>query len=221
METVVVACETIQNELKQAMEDAGKSYPVIWIESGLHNDPQKLNARLNEVINQIDQAKRVLLAMGFCGNSLNGLESGEFELVVPRVDDCITLLLGSIKKRREVSRESAAYFLTSGWLKGERNIWVEYQYMVKKYGEESAKNIGQMMYKHYRTLALLDSGVDPIEKLIEDTKVIADTLELEQKVIPGTLNYLKLLLEGPWDKDHFIIKHPGERIELDDMQMLA
>ena len=159
----------------------------------------------------------MLAAMGFCGNSFTAVETGNIELILPRVDDCISLLLGSMQRRREISAAEAAYFLTQGWMQGERNIWVEYQYCVGKFGEETALDIIESMLGHYRTLALLDSGSYPIEPLIESTAIIADTLHLEQKVVPATRDYLVELLRGPWNDDRFIIITPGCTISEKDL----
>jgi len=216
METVLVACKTLEDELSAAKQATGTNYETVWIESGLHDVPNKLTARLIEVLGCIS-ADRVLLAMGFCGNSVQGIRAGSYELIIPRVDDCISLLLGSIEARAKVSDEYAAYFLTEGWMRGERNLWVEYQYTFDKYGEEKALHIAEMMFGHYRTLGLLDTGIAPIEPLVESTRIIAETLKLEQKIIPASVGYLELLLTGPWPADKFLVKSPGEEITLKDL----
>jgi len=216
METVIIACKTIEDELFAAIEATGVDYPIEWIESGLHDVPKKLTAHLNEVLEGVS-AERMLLAMGSCGNSIQGIQPGSFELIVPRVDDCISLLLGSIEARGKITDEYAAYFLTEGWMRGERNIWVEYQYTLGKYGEETAKDIAKAMFGHYRTLGLLDTGIAPIQPLVESSKIIADTLSLEQKVIPASISYLELLLTGPWTEDKFLVKAPGEEITIKDL----
>ena len=216
MNTVIIACKTLEDELNRAKKNTGISYPVQWIESGLHNYPQKLNARILEILDRIE-ADRVLMVLGFCGNSIQGIASKNYELIIPRVDDCISLLIGSAKDRVKISEEYAAYFLTDGWMRGERNLWVEYQYTVDKYGEEEAKSIAKTMYGHYRTLGLLDAGVNPIEPLIESTKIIANTLKLEQKVIPASLTYIEQLLTGPWTTDKFIIKKQNSEITAADL----
>ena len=216
MRTVIVACKTLEDELNAAQGRTGLEYPVEWIESGLHNTPKKLTACLLEVLERIT-ADRVLLAMGTCGNSVQGIRAKGFELIIPKVDDCISLLIGSMKARAKVSEELAAYFLTEGWMRGERNLWVEYQYAVDKYGEEEAKSIADMLYGHYRTLALLDAGITPVQTLVESTKIIADTLKLEQKIIPASISYIEQLLTGPWTDDRFIVKAPGEEITAKDL----
>lgn len=216
MRTVIVACKTLEDELNYAMKKTGVDYPVYWIESGLHNVPKKLNKRIVEILDSLE-ADRVLMALGFCGNAVQNIIPKDFELIIPRVDDCISLLIGSQRDRAKVSEEHAAYFLTEGWMRGERNLWVEYQYTVDKYGKEEAESIAKMMYGHYRTLGLLDTGVNPIEPLIKSTKIISETLKLEQKVIPASVTYLELLLTGPWKGDKFIIKEPGKEVAFDDL----
>ena len=218
MKTVIVACRTLESELLLAMNKNGIAHPVLWLESGLHNSPKKLNSKLQETLNSV-RAQRVLAVLGFCGNAVQNIKAGEYELILPRVDDCISLLIGSAKARMEISDKFAAYFLTEGWLRGERNLWVEYQYSLEKYGKEQAQSIAEEMYRHYRTLGLLDSGAGSIASLIEKTKIIAKTLNLEQKVIPATIAYIEELLVGPWPKDRFVFKSPGESITTEDLQL--
>ena len=221
METAVLACETIRCELMRAMEDTGSTYPIYWLNSGLHNTPNVLRSRLSETIAEAesDGFDRLLAAMGFCGNSFTEVATGHIELILPRVDDCITLLLGSIQRRCKLSETDAAYFLTHGWMRGERNIWVEHQHLVSKYGKDVANDIAEMMFGHYRTLILLDSNTEPIEPLIESTKIIAETLHLEQKVVPATRDYLAALLRGPWDNERFVVVSPGSIITANDLTL--
>ena len=218
MKTAIVSCKTLETELTAAIARTGVDYPVEWLESGLHNLPKKLNAKLSEVLSGLD-ADRVLLGMGYCGNSIAGLTTGDFELIVPRVDDCITLLLGSSARRAEIARELSAYFLTEGWMRGERNLWVEYQYSIEKYGEEMAQELAEMMYAHYRTLALLDTGLEDINALLDKTKIIADTLHLEQKVLPASVHFLEELLTGPWEDGRYLIVPPHTTIAAGDLTL--
>ena len=218
MKTAIVACKTMEDELNSALEKTGCGYPVIWLDSGLHNVPKRLQTAVQEAIDGAD-ADRVLLALGFCGNALAGVEAGKAELILPRVDDCISLLLGSVRRRLEITDRYAAYFFTEGWLRGERNIWVEHLHMLEKYGEEVTEALEEDMFGHYRTLGLLDCGEKPVEPLIEHTKMIADALHLEQKVIPASVDYLRELLTGPWPEERFLRVSPGGRIELSAMTL--
>ncbi len=218
MKTAVIACKTIEDELRYAMERTGCGFPVVWLEQGLHNVPQRLNDAVQTALDAA-QAERVLLAMGFCGNSLIGVQVPVSELIVPRVDDCISLLLGSVKRRLEISREYSAYFFTEGWLRGERNIWVEHQHMLETYGEELTEELEKSMFGHYRTLGLLDCGIKPVEPLVEGTKMIADGLHLAQQVIPASARYLEDLLTGPWPPERFLTVRGARTITEEDMSL--
>ena len=203
MKTAVIACKTMEDELNYAMERTGSRFPVFWLEQGLHNVPQQLRDAVQDALDRAD-ADRVLLAMGFCGNSLLGLRVPPVELIVPRVDDCISLLLGSVRRRLEISQTYSAYFFTEGWLRGERNIWVEHQHMLETYGEELTEELEKSMFGHYRTLGLLDCGIKPVGPLVEGTKMIAEGLHLTQQVIPASAQYLEDLLTGPWPAGRFL-----------------
>ena len=216
MNTIIVACKTLEEELNFALTQTGVSYPIEWLESGLHSVPKNLNSKLQDIFSGI-HADRVLMVMGFCGSSIQDITVGDFELIIPRIDDCISLLLGGAKIRAEISRKYDAYFLTDGWLTGERNMWVEYQHTLEKYGEKRAKRIAEQLFKHYRSLCLLDSGAGSIDELIKKTNIIAETLNLKQEVIPASTDYIKQLLTGPWPHEKFIVKTPGQTITSGDL----
>ena len=218
MNTAIIACKTISDELQHAMAQTGTDYPVVWLEQGLHNVPEMLHAALQTALDGLE-AQRVLLAMGFCGNAIRGVEVPVSELIIPRVDDCISLLLGSVQRRLAVSREHAAYFFTEGWLRGERNIWVEHLHMVEEYGEELTEELEKDMFGHYKTLGLLDCGIKPMDELIQGTKMIADGLHLTQQVIPATTRYLADLLTGPWPPERFLTLRAGESITEDKLTL--
>jgi len=211
MKTVILSCRTLEDELNAALEKSGVDYEVVWLESGLHNFPKKLTVRLQEELDRVE-ADRVLIAMGFCGNAMAGIH-GDFEMILPRVDDCISLLLGSVERRMEIAREHAAYFFTEGWMRGERNIMVEYEHTLNKYGPELTESIMEMMYAHYRTLAILNSGVGDVPSLMERTREIAELLHLEQKELPATLDYLVELFTGPWSEEKYITLPAGEVLD--------
>ena len=213
MNTVIIACQTLKNELEAAMAASGRSFEIRWIESGLHNVPKKLHATLQEHLDQCGGFDTVLLVMGYCGNSVAGIETRDFQLVMPRVDDCISLLLGSITRRRRQSLEGSTYFMTEGWLEGERNIWKEYEYTMKKYGPELGREIFDAMFQNYRSVALIDTGCYDIAAAAAETRRIAENLKLSYIQLPGTIDYLNDLLSGRWDPDRFLILPPHSRLE--------
>jgi hypothetical protein len=214
MNTVIVACRTIAEELNAVVNEINCKYPILWIESSLHIEPESLKKRMQEELDHISNVDQVLLAFGYCGNALLGLKASNYKMIFPRVDDCITLLLGSCGKRKEVSNEMGTYFLTKGWLDYEKNIWVEYQETVKRYGKVKADKIYKVILQHYERLGVIETNAFPMEDFLKRTQQIAKDLNLKQEVIPGTLRYIKKLLTGPWDEEFVLIK-PNETITLE------
>ena len=149
MDTKILACRTLQDEIELAQKNAGTDYPVIYIESGLHERPKKLAEAIRDVFAEIEAdghpPLRVLMALGQCGNSLNGIAAGNFELILPKVDDCLSLLIGSTSEKARIGSTDKAFFMTMGWLRGESTIMSQYQKSVEKYGEDVALTILEMM----------------------------------------------------------------------------
>jgi hypothetical protein len=214
VETVILACNTIRDELEKAAREAGCPHSFVWVESGLHLVTDSLRRRLQEELDRISGAQRVLLAFGFCGNAVAGLKSGDYQLVIPRVDDCITLLMGSKENRERCSQHGGVYFLTKGWLEGEINIWKEYQAVLERFGPERTERIYQRMLAHYKFLGLIDTGAYDLPTLLTDVREMSATLKLELLILEGTDRYLKNFLSGPWDDEHFVVIPPLTTIEL-------
>ncbi len=216
MSKMLLACNTIADELKFAIERTGFEHPVKWVDSGLHINPGSLKDKLQQELDNITGVDEVLLGFGFCGNSLVGLTSPGYRLIFPKVDDCITLLLGSRKRRKEVSAEMGTYFLTRGWLEYERNIWEEYRITVARHGKVKADKVYKIILNHYKRLGIIETGAYENSEFLEKSKLVAEDLKLMRQIIPGTLSYLEKLLSGPYDED-FVIIRPGETISLDHL----
>lgn len=214
MQTVLLACRTLEDEVGKAVRETGFSGEVRWVESGLHNRPEVLRRRLQEELDRVEGAGTVLLAFGTCGNAVVGLSARGFLLVFPRADDCITLLLGSCDRRKEISSEAGTYFLTRGWLEHETSLWAEHQAAVRKYGTARAERLLRTMLAHYTRLAVVETGAFDVDSFVERTRPIVAGLKLEHAIVPGTLAYLGRLLTGPWEGE-FVTVGPGETVTVE------
>ena len=217
MDTVMITCRTLETEVRRAMNNTGRFLPVTYLESGLHARPKMLTDALTKLFKDV-RAERVLLCIGQCGNALMGLTAGDFEMISPKVDDCLSLLIGSTRKKTTISFKDRAFFLTSGWLKGESTIMSEFKRLCDEYDSELALEIIGDMYANYRTIGLVDTGTAPMDELFEKTEELTGLLGFERKVYPGTTDYIEQLLTGPWNTDRFVIKKPFETITTEDYE---
>jgi hypothetical protein len=213
MRTLLIACRTLADEVELALRETGTAHERRWIEPGLDARPDVLRARLQAELEQV-RVPRVLLAFGYCGHALLGLRAGAFELIFPRADDCISLVLGSSERRESIAGEAPTYFVTEGWLDHESNIWDEYRRAVSMMGAERARQAFALILGHYKRLGVIDTGVCPPARLLERTREIAATLGLQHHVIPGSMRYLRRLVAGPWEGE-FVTIPPGGTVTLD------
>jgi hypothetical protein len=209
MSTVIVACRTIADEVNLAIRAAEVHHPVFWIDSKLHVKPEELKRQVQATIDRIDNVSTIILGFGLCGNGLAGIRSETARLVLPKAEDCISLLLGSQEARTLLSRDAPRYFFTRGWLESENNIADEYDYCCRKYGLERAVKLMQVMLKHYRYLTFIDTGGYDITPYTNRTEKLAEILGLSHQILKGSQRFLEKLLTGPWD-DEFFIANPGE-----------
>ena len=213
MSLLLLACNTIREETFTAAQKVRTEMPMVFLESGLHIFPEQLRHRLQtEIDGACKDVSHILLGFGFCGNSLVGLRSADKILVVPKADDCITLLLGSAARRREINREGA-YFLTRGWIDNRITIWDEYQRCLQQYGAEKTRIIMRSMLGNYHRLVLLNTGLPDGGNWREVADRLATALSLEKVETTGTHAWIEKLLSGAWDED-FLVIPPGTEIEL-------
>ena len=195
------------------MAQTGCSYPVKWLESGLHEKPDNLRAQLQAVIDDLE-SDTALMAFGFCGNSMVGLFTPRARLILPRVADCIPLFLGSVERREQMGGKT--YFFTGGYLEGERNIAVEYEHALERYDTETAAWLMRELLKHYEKLAIIDTGAFDVESVKRKISPVAELLEMPVETVPGDLGLFSELLRGPWPDERFLTVEPGGSITLED-----
>lgn len=218
MDTYIIACESILNEVEQVKEEVNCKAPVLWLPMGLHNIPEKLNSCIKEKIKEARDCRRILFAMGFCGYAMEGICSEMAEMVIPRVDDCISLLLGSTEKKKQLNSQMGTYFLTDGWMQGEKNLWKEYEHLLKRYGEERGKSVMNTMLAHYERIGVLDTGAYNLEDILPQSLEMAREWNLVHEVFPTQQELLRKLLLGRWNEKDFLIVKPGHVLEKREMR---
>lgn len=216
MKNMLLACKTMQAEIEQILGLKGSIFDHIeWIESGLHNVAERLRKEIQDRLSEIRETDRVVMGFGACGNALVGITAGDFEIILPKTDDCISIMLGSYKRKKAIMKQGETYFLTRGWFEGESNIYKEYLFTVEKYGKEMAGIIYEDILGQYKNLGVIDTKTYDYENFLNETKVIAEELHLHQLEIEGDLSYLERLLTGSWEGKDFLHIAPHQMITMD------
>ena len=214
--TNIIACATVIEEMLPLMT-SDMAYQVL--DFGLHVNPEALKRALQEAIDATaPTTETVILGYGLCSQAVVGLKANGCTLVVPRVDDCIAIFLGSDTVYRQQFRaEPGTYYLTKGWIESGDGPFAEYDEIVERYGLKKAKWIMGQILKNYTRLALINTGQYELERYQAYCQRTAARFGLRYEEIPGSMALVKKMLYGPWDDD-FVVTHPGETISFRDFK---
>jgi hypothetical protein len=208
-DAIMIACKVVVEEMRSRIPD---DLPLRVLDPALHVKPERLRDELQRVINE--EGRRfgtVLLGYGLCSRAVEGLKSDTARIVLPRVDDCIGLFLGSRSAHlAQIAAEPGTFFLSRGWIDVGSTPFGEYEYMIKRFGSERADRIMKIMLQHYTRLALIDTelnGTAESYRRYAQKKAIQFGLRYEEIRGKTTL----------WDEficmnfaEHFLVVPPGQ-----------
>jgi hypothetical protein len=214
--TKIIACATVIEELQTLLHDG---IATCVLDFGLHVNPKRLRSTLQETIDDSSKSfDTILLGYGLCSQAVVGLRANNCTLVVPKVDDCIAIFLGSERAyKMQYSAEPGTYYLTKGWIEVGDSPFSEYDSTVARYGEEKARYLMGRMLKNYTRLALINTGQYELERYRDYCRNEAERFGLRYEEIPGSNTLIKKLIYGPWDDD-FVVARPGEVITYRDFK---
>lgn len=210
--TLIMSCATVIEEILPLLTE-DMAYQVF--DFGLHVNPNKLRSTLQSAIDAASgQYGTIILGYGMCSQAVIGIRATNCRLVIPRVDDCIAIFLGSHDAyTAQCQAEPGTYYLTKGWIEVGDTPFSDFERMVKRYGQARAESIYKMMMGNYTRLALINTGQYALEKYREYTRGVAMQFGLQYEEIEGSDVLVRKMLFGPWDDD-FVVLQPGEAASL-------
>lgn len=207
--------EELQAHLGEGMECS-------VLDFGLHLNPELLRSALQEIIDASAKSfDTILLGYGLCSQAVVGLLATDCTLIVPKVDDCIAIFLGSDQTyKNQYQAEPGTYYLTKGWIEVGDSPFSEYERAVAQYGEDRARQLMSRMLNNYTRLAFISTGCSELGRYREYCQRTAEYFGLRFEEIPGSTALINKLLHGPWDDD-FVVARKGETITYFDFKYKA
>lgn len=214
MKIGIVACRVMKRELEACAAGAEAEIHSIFLEQGLHRTPKIMTPRIQEAVDSLpDGCDFVALGYGLCSNGVVGVVSKRAPLVVPKVDDCIGIFLGSYERYlREFWKEPGTYWLTGGWIEEDRSPMGLYEEYRERLGEKAALWYIHEAYKNYKRVVYLHTGVWDRKKYSAIARENARFLGLRYEEMEGSLEYLKKLVSGRYGGGEFLIFEPGQPV---------
>jgi hypothetical protein len=220
MPVILVACQVLQTMVEPYLREASVS--AMFLDYGLHRTLELMMTALQERIDEIRDPSVIIFGYGLCGNGLVGLRARHHTLVVPRVDDCIALLLGSYQRyQEEFAAEPGTYYLTPGWLESGSHPLKEYQELVEKYDPEMAGWVLDEQYRNYQRVLFVAPNQSELEAYRKKARQVADfcaahwDLRYEERLgsselVRGLLTVAPHLQEST---DDFLVISPGGEVQ--------
>ena len=208
--TVILCCPTLQKELEQALQAVQSRARVIILPDGLHSDPRYLHNYVQQQLDGLQDAERVVVCPSGCGGGTIGLKATHCELVLPRTRDCLDILLSG-ESIADIKRPKHGVFMTESWAEYSRRSSIDVDKVLAAKGKEEGENFLRKLYKGFEHFYIIDTGVYDVEAVrayMEKLRVIVNgTID----VVPGAYGVLKKIATGNFDAD-FLIVPQGESV---------
>ncbi len=212
---VVIACRVIRAELEALRTSRTTDVEVHYLDQNLHRTPDRMPAIIQaEIDAAAEYAAEIILGYGLCSNGVVGVRAANQPIYIPRVHDCISLLLGSRGiYQKAFSGRPGTYYLTPGWMAEEKDPlgMMENEY-APKMGRETAEWGIREELKHYTHIVFINTGAGDIDFLRDRARKNAAFLKKEFEEVAGSMDYFQKILFGPNEPPDFVCIPPGEKI---------
>lgn len=223
MKNLIIICENLKDEVAMLYEKIIKNNnikytsQIIYMDSKYHNNPEKLNLKLQKIIDENKECETITLLYGQCGNATLGLKSDYSKLILPKVSDCISLYLGGDDKRKKLKKNERTYFFTKRYIENDNSLYHEILKMKEKYGDKKAVKMYRMMMDNYEYIRIISTKAYNVKDIMEKIQSLCEDLNLSYEIVEGDLSIMKRVLLGIVD-ENFIVKNLGEKVSNEDFR---
>ena len=229
-----IICQVFTREMEDVISRSTHTIEVENVPMGLHDLGVDMRPHLQERIDASDQCgyDAILLGYALCGRGTEGLRAGKTPLVLPRVHDCIGLLMGSHQAYMAYfENHPGVYYRSPGWIEyqtpgmrlepafasqkstlGEQRTLEE---LVAKYGEENGNFLFEQFNafrRNYSGLTYISTGVASDDACRSKARAEALKEGWVFEELQGTHSMLERLVNGEWDAASFLVVPPGASI---------
>lgn len=210
-DAAVIACTSLREYVEAAQAKLGTNYPVFYLDRKYHRDPVEMREHVLELIARLPAGVRTaLVVMGFCGGSWEGV-SAPCRIVMPRVDDCVSLLLQTGDSPKSDLKQPRSLYVRAKD-PADESFRAIFESMTRDADPETKRRYHDDWKRLYDRVFIIDTGLNDCRRpeYFETVKRDADWLEAETEYVPGGTRLIEKLLSGEWD-GQFLVLEPGQK----------
>ena len=214
--TVILSCSSLLLHVEAAQTKMHTRFPVVNLDRRLHAEPKRMRSSILETLEALPPScETVLAAMGYCGGSWNHIPLSR-RVVIPKVDDCITLLLHTDDTPHGNLKEAGhMYFRDCDT--GAYSIEGMKEEICRTYGMEFGTSIFGSWFQNYTNADIIDTGVYDCysEEYVTEAQKNADLIRCSLGYVEGSNRILEKLVSGQWDAQFIVLESGQEMTEQD------
>lgn len=214
--TVILSCSSLLLHVEAAQTKMHTRFPVVNLDRRLHAEPKRMRSSILETLDALPPScETVLAAMGYCGGSWNHIPLSR-RVVIPKVDDCITLLLHTDDTPHGNLKEAGhMYFRDCDT--GAYSIEGMKEEICRTYGMEFGTSIFGSWFQNYTNADIIDTGVYDCysEEYVTEAQKNADLIRCSLGYVEGSNRILEKLVSGQWDAQFVVLESGQEMTEQD------
>lgn len=217
--TIIMACSSMRLHVEAAQQRMGTSFKVVELNRALHSEPARMRDKIIETMaNLPTQIDTILVGMGYCGGSWNQVRL-DHHVVIPQMDDCITLLLHTDDTRHANLKKTGHFYLRDSD-RGDYTIKAMLRRLCEKHGTEDGTSIFNSWFKNYTNADIIDTGAYDChsEAYVEHARQNADLIRCSLGYVNGSNQILEKLVSGRWD-DQFLSLEAGSIVTMEALQL--
>lgn len=209
--TVILACSSLREHVEETQKKLGIQYPVIYLNKLYHRDPEEMREHILEELGRLgENIDTVLVAMGYCGGSWEQVRV-PCRLVMPGVDDCVSLLLQRGDEPVFDLKEAGHLYVRD---KDPEALSFRkiFERMTEGIDPETKEKYHEDWKGYYHQIDIIDTGLFDVRSQ-DYTEVVrrdAEWLEAGLGFREGGTHLLEKLLSGKWDDQFVILEPEGE-----------
>ncbi|MBO5995124.1 MAG: DUF1638 domain-containing protein [Firmicutes bacterium] len=211
--TVILACSSLKDYVEEAQRRLGTEIETIYLNRLYHRDPNEMREHILDKLDKLSEGTdTVLVAMGYCGGSWEGVAKNTCRIVLPRIDDCVSLVMQLTDEPKSDLKEPKHFYVREKDPSRE-SIKGIFEHMAAR--QDLDPETTEMYHKHwqdmYDEIDIIDTPINNArsQEYFDKVKVDADWLDAKLDYVMGGTHMIEKLIRGDWD-DQFLVLEPGE-----------